>query len=98
LTSGGVFTVLEAEDSTTLIRSAKHEHPDVIITDNTMPGVPGLSAAIEIRRFFRGPLLMISSHVDGSLQEIADEINMQVISKKDWHFDQKLKEWLTDNA
>jgi CheY-like chemotaxis protein len=44
------FTVLTEPDGETALRTAQHEHPDIVLTDLDMPGMNGLELCHAIRR------------------------------------------------
>ncbi len=59
--------VLVAEDGQRLVEVCLAEPPDVVITDQRMPGLDGLSAAAEINRSRRVPVILLSATTDAQV-------------------------------
>lgn len=60
------FEVFVAHTGTEGIEIAKSANPDVIVLDLMMPEMNGWDACREIRRFYTGPILMVSAVVDST--------------------------------
>lgn len=95
MTTGAVFTLLEADDGNELVRLAKAKQhcPDLIITDNDMPNKDGLMAIFEIRKFSKVPIAMMTALPNG-LEEIAEELGFRLLGKRSSNFDQELADWV----
>ncbi|MHA6203343.1 response regulator [Dyella soli] len=65
-----------------LIKAARRLHPDVVVTDISMPGMDGMQAAREILREFPGlPVIFITVHDDPSLVRAALSIGRGYVLK-----------------
>jgi CheY-like chemotaxis protein len=60
LSSAG-HDVVEAEDGRTGVKQARHENPDLIITDILMPEKDGIEAIEEIRQLTKPPKIIAMS-------------------------------------
>ena len=59
----GVTVVAEASDGSELIAAVEHFHPDIVMTDISMPGMDGLSAISKLHQQFpKVRLAVVSTH------------------------------------
>ena len=59
------YQVIEAADGLEAVESFRHCFPDLILMDISMPGMDGLSATREIRKFEGGkqiPIIAVTAH------------------------------------
>lgn len=64
LTSLGHEVVVQAKNGQELIEECRTKHPDLIITDITMPGIDGLDAVTQIQGTGLLPVIVVSAHHD----------------------------------
>lgn len=64
LTSLGHEVVVQAKNGLELIKECRTTHPDLIITDITMPGIDGLDAVTQIQGTGLVPVIVVSAHHD----------------------------------
>lgn len=59
----GLVVVSEARTGEELLWAVEHEHPDLVVTDISMPGMDGLAALTKIRAMVSPPrVLVVSMH------------------------------------
>jgi DNA-binding NarL/FixJ family response regulator len=69
--------VSTVEDGTALLQAAERDHPDVIVSNITMPGVNGFEAARRIRKRSPNlPIIFISAHTQHIYVEEAIKIGV----------------------
>ncbi len=65
-------SITTVSDGRTLVEEARRQKPDLIILDITMPGLNGIDAARQIRKFMPDArLLFVTMHVDPAYLEAA---------------------------
>lgn len=62
----GFDEVLECGDGTKAVELALGSFPDMAILDVSMPGMDGISAAAEIRKKLKIPIMLLTSACDGA--------------------------------
>jgi len=58
------FRVVAAEDGTTALAQARHEHPDLIVLDLNLPGMDGLDICRALRRESDVPIIMLTARAE----------------------------------
>lgn len=67
LLEGFGYQVLEAADGEEAVKTAKAEHPDLVLMDISMPVMDGLTATQMIRKFDNGthmPIIAVTAYGD----------------------------------
>jgi two-component system, OmpR family, KDP operon response regulator KdpE len=54
------YDVIDAEDADEGIEKLVREHPDLVLLDVNLPEMNGIEACGEIRRWFQGPIIMLT--------------------------------------
>jgi DNA-binding NarL/FixJ family response regulator len=73
--------VSTVEDGTALLQAAERDHPDVIVSNITMPGVNGFEAARRIRKRSPNlPIIFISAHTQHIYVEEAIKIGVAAVA------------------
>ncbi|MDD2897443.1 MAG: response regulator [Desulfuromonadaceae bacterium] len=62
----GFDEILECGDGAKAVELALASFPDIAILDVSMPGMDGISAAIEIRKKLKIPIMLLTSACDGA--------------------------------
>jgi two-component system alkaline phosphatase synthesis response regulator PhoP len=60
------FGVLTASDGPTALRTARTQHPDLVLLDLGLPGLDGLDVARSLRREGAVPIIMVTARADES--------------------------------
>lgn len=79
LEDAGFQVVGEARDGVEGIAYARHERPDVVLSDLKMPGLSGLALAAELRDQI--PVVLLSAYDDEGLQAQAREVGAGFLIK-----------------
>lgn len=73
LTDLGFDEILECGDGTRAVEMALGSFPDMAILDVSMPGMDGISAAIEIKKKLKIPIMLLTSACDRATIKRASE-------------------------
>jgi response regulator NasT len=69
----GFDSVLECSDGKSAVDTALASYPDLAILDVTMPGMDGITAATEIRKKLKIPILLLTNAYDAATVKRASE-------------------------
>jgi DNA-binding NarL/FixJ family response regulator len=73
----------EAENGREAIEKAQHLHPDLIVTDLSMPGMNGLEEASLLKKLMPAvPVIIYSAHVDPFVEREARSAGASVVISK----------------
>lgn len=78
-----VHGVASAEDG---IRLAKHNHVDLILTDNVLPGMTGVRSILEFAKCSKAPVLLMTSHYSKETESDALALGAKCCLKKPLDF------------
>jgi DNA-binding NtrC family response regulator len=74
----GHTVVAVADNGRSLVDQCDAARPDVVITDNLMPEMSGLDAALEIYQARQTPVVLLSGHCDPDLVRNAEQMHVLV--------------------
>lgn len=66
---GEGFKTISVESGEDAVIQVRTSAPDLVILDLMLPGMDGIETCLAIRKYFTGPLLMLTAH-EGEMQEV----------------------------
>lgn len=90
LTSKG-YSVIAAPDGESAIRKVREEAPDIVFLDLNMPGMGGIKALAEIRKFSKTiPIIVISAYLGQMKLTEAEQYGLSGVFYKGEDFEKSL--------